>query len=70
MVGFTASAFMGVLEALLGNLSYMLSPEFDKIKNVHSLIEFQRDELVSSMSTTLETMYESEEQSPQKQKFG
>ena len=70
MVGFTASALIGVLEALLGNLSSMLSPEFDKIKNVHSLIEFQRDELVSSMITTLETMYESEEQSPQKQKFG
>ncbi|CAL5012270.1 unnamed protein product [Urochloa decumbens] len=66
MVGVTASALMGVLEPLLGNLSSMLSQEFDKIKNVHNQIEFLRDELLS-MSATLETMSEPEEQNPQAQ---
>ncbi|RLN03134.1 hypothetical protein C2845_PM13G12190 [Panicum miliaceum] len=58
--------FDGVLEPLLSNLSSMLLPEFDKIKNVYSHIEFLRDEL-SSMCTTLQTMSKSEEQSPQTQ---
>ena len=58
---------MGVLEPLIGNLSSVLLLEsFDKIKNVHSQIEFLRDEL-SSMRTTLETMSQSDEQSPQTQ---
>ncbi|CAO2206675.1 unnamed protein product [Urochloa humidicola] len=66
MVGVTASALLGVLEPLLGNLSTMLSQEFDKIKNVHNQIEFLRDELLS-MSAILETMSEPDEQSPQAQ---
>ncbi|CAL5006451.1 unnamed protein product [Urochloa decumbens] len=66
MGGVTASALMGVLEPLLGNLSTMLSQEFNKIKNVHNQIEFLRDELLS-MSATLETMSEPDEQSTQAQ---
>ena len=67
LIGVTASALMGVLEPLIGNLSSVLLLEsFDKIKNVHSQIEFLRDEL-SSMRTTLETMSQSDEQSPQTQ---
>ena len=67
LIGVTASALMGVLEPLIGNLSSVLLLEsFDKIKNVHNQIEFLRDEL-SSMRTTLETMSQSDEQSPQTQ---
>ena len=67
LIGVTASALMGVLEPLIGNLpSVLLLESFDKIKNVHSQIEFLRDEL-SSMRTTLETMSQSDEQSPQTQ---
>ncbi|OEL28050.1 Disease resistance protein RPM1 [Dichanthelium oligosanthes] len=64
MVGVTASALMGVMNPLLGRLSSLLEREDVNLKGVHRKIIFLRDEL-SSMSTTLEMVSESEEASSQ-----
>ena len=64
MVGVTASALMGVMKPLLGKLSTLLEREYTKLKGVRRQITFLRDEL-SSMSTALEMVSESEEANPQ-----
>lgn len=60
----TASALMGVMNPLLGNLCTLLDRDDVKLEGVHRQIAFLRDEL-SSMSTTLEMVSESEETNPQ-----
>ncbi|XP_039815202.1 disease resistance protein Pik-2-like [Panicum virgatum] len=60
MVGETASALIGVMNPLLGRLGSMLEREDANIQGVHRQILFLRDEL-SSMTTALEMVSESEE---------
>ena len=64
MVGVTASALIGVMNPLLGRLGSMLEREDANIQGVHRQILFLRDEL-SSMSTALEMVSESEEANSQ-----
>jgi len=64
MVGETASALIGVMNPLLGRLGSMLEREDANIQGVHRQILFLRDEL-SSMSTALEMVSESEEANSQ-----
>ncbi|RLN03319.1 hypothetical protein C2845_PM13G12210 [Panicum miliaceum] len=60
MVGVTASALIGVMNPLLGRLGSLLKREDANLQGVHRQILFLRDEL-SSMSTALEMVSESEE---------
>ncbi|CAL5006448.1 unnamed protein product [Urochloa decumbens] len=64
MMGVTASALMGVMKPLLGKLSALLEEEHAVLKGASPKIAFLQDEL-STMSTALDMVSESEEASPQ-----
>ncbi|CAO2210887.1 unnamed protein product [Urochloa humidicola] len=64
MIGVTASALMGVMKPLLGKLSALLEEEHAVLKSASPKIAFLQDEL-STMSTALDMVSESEEANPQ-----